>query len=306
MTSYRAATVPVRGGDLAVGVWGADDAPTVLAVHGITASHRAWDAVAATAPDLRVIAPDLRGRGRSNALPGPWGMETHAGDIAAVLDSFGIDRCTVVGHSMGAFVAATLAITHPERVAGLVLVDGGLPIPLPEGVTEADLPEALIGPAAARLSMRFSSVEAYRDFWRAHPAFVDDWNSWVEDYVDYDLDGAAPQLRPSSDYEAIASDSLRLSGDVGYADSLAALPGPVQFLRAPRGLLNELPGLYSPEAIAGWCERMPNLRARDISGVNHYTIVMTERGALAVLPVVREAMASAAQASTTDKGEVSV
>ena len=60
-------------------------------MHGITASHRAWPAVVAALPGVRVVAPDLRGRGRSNSLPGPYGMGAHADDLAAVLDALGVE-----------------------------------------------------------------------------------------------------------------------------------------------------------------------------------------------------------------------
>jgi pimeloyl-ACP methyl ester carboxylesterase len=295
---YRTSTVPVNGGDLTVGVWGPDNAPTVLAIHGITASHVSWKTLAETAPDLRIIAPDLRGRGRSNRLPGPWGMGTHAADMVALLDAFGVEQAIVVGHSMGAFVSATLARTAPARVAELVLIDGGLPIPHPAGVAAEDLPKALIGPAAERLSMTFESAQAYRDFWRKHPAFAGDWTPAVEAYVDYDLDGTAPQLSPSSRYEAVAADSLQLSGDVGYADALAALPMPVSFLRAPRGLMNEPRALYSPSTVEEWEARMPRLTTHEIADVNHYTIVMARRGADDVAAIIRSAVARTANDSS--------
>jgi pimeloyl-ACP methyl ester carboxylesterase len=290
MTNYRTFPVPVRGGNLAVGVWGPENAPTILAIHGITASHRSWEELAKAAPDLRIIAPDLRGRARSNTLPGPWGMSTHAEDVATVLDAAGVERCVVVGHSMGAFVAASLAFRYENRVDELLLIDGGLPLPAPEGIAPPDLPEALIGPAAQRLSMQFESLETYRDFWRLHPAFASDWSESVERYVDYDLDGNAPNLTPSAVIEAITQDSLQLAGDTGYFDSLAALPMPVHFVRAPRDLMNELPGLYSEETVTQWVRRMPQLLTHEVEGVNHYTIVMAERGATAVATLVHEAL----------------
>ncbi|MFZ5850408.1 MAG: alpha/beta fold hydrolase, partial [Actinomycetota bacterium] len=77
MTAYRTLDVPVDGGTLRVGVWG-EAGPVVLAVHGITANHRTWDLVADRLPDVRLVAPDLRGRGRSATLPGPFGMARHA------------------------------------------------------------------------------------------------------------------------------------------------------------------------------------------------------------------------------------
>src|SRR5690606_9508333 len=87
---------------------------------------------------VRVLAPDLRGRGRSNQLPGPYGMPQHADDLAAVLDHFGVETALIVGHSMGAFVSVVLSHRHPERVSELILVDGGLPLAVPANVSPAD------------------------------------------------------------------------------------------------------------------------------------------------------------------------
>ena len=302
-SSYRTTTVPVRGGEIAVGVWGPDDAPTILAIHGITASHRAWALLAEAAPELRIIAPDLRGRGRSNRLPGPWGMPTHTADMVAVLDAFGVQRCVVLGHSMGAFVAATLGMRHPATVAELVLVDGGLPLPLPQGIEPEGLLRALIGPAAERLAMRFASREVYRDFWRKHPAFANDWSTAVEDYADYDLgdcdlDGEAPGFKPASVYAAVAEDSLQLSGDTGYLDALATLSMPIQFLRAERGILNEPTPLYSTSTVEEWDTRISSLTPHDVSDVNHYTIVMSARGAAEVSGYVRSAIERTAGATS--------
>ena len=288
--SYRTMQVRVRDGELAVGVWGPDNAPTVLAIHGITASHLAWKTLAEAMPDLRIIAPDLRGRGRSNQLPGPWGMPSHADDMKTVLDALGIERTVVLGHSMGAFVAATLAQRHPSVVSEVILVDGGLPIPAPVGVSAEDLPKALIGPAAERLSMTFESAEAYRAFWRKHPALSGDWSADIEAYVDYDLHGTAPALSPSARYDAVLEDSLQLSGDLGYADALAAIPVRITFIRAPRGLLNEPRALYSASTVEEWEARVPTLTAHDIADVNHYTIVMSRHGADRLGTHVRNAL----------------
>lgn len=293
---YRTTSVPVRGGKLAVGVWGPDDAPTILAIHGVTASHTCWISLAEVMPNVRIIAPDLRGRGRSNALPGPWGMQAHADDMKALLDAFGLgtaslDSAVVLGHSMGAFVAVTMARCYPELVRDLVLVDGGIPIPAPPGVAAEDVPKAVIGSALERLSMTFASREAYRDFWRGHPAFADDWAPAVEAYVDYDLDGEAPELAASASSGAVAQDSLELSGDTGYADALAGLDLPVTFIRAPRGLLNEPRALYATSTVEEWRARMPGLATLEIADVNHYTIVMARRGAEQVAAVVGRAIA---------------
>lgn len=297
---YRTLDVPVPGGPLRVGVWdpagaGPDGpAPTVVAVHGITASHRAWPAVVAMLPGVRVIAPDLRGRGRSAGLPGPYGMGAHADDLAAVLDRTGTERVVALGHSMGAFVTVALAHRRPDRVDSLVLVDGGVPLPAPAGLAP-DAPHdevlrALLGPALERLGMTFADREAYRGFWHRHPAFADawdaDWGDVVRDYVDYDLVGREPDLRPATAPDAVATDSLDLYQGGPVAAALAgpdALATPMTFLRAPRGLLDDPAApLYDPAHLASWADRLPALRTRDVEDVNHYTIVMSPAGAAAV------------------------
>ncbi|SFR87575.1 Pimeloyl-ACP methyl ester carboxylesterase [Agromyces sp. CF514] len=283
-TSFAA---PVAGGRLAGGQWHPDAAGTpVLAVHGITATHRSWDLFAEALPDRRVIAPDLRGRGRSNALPAPYTLVQHADDLAAVLDALGVDRVHVVGHSMGAFVSVRFAERHPDRVAGLSLVDGGLPVPNPDGIPADELPAVLLGPALERLSMTFRSRADYVAFWRRHPALGPYWSDAIEAYVDYDVDGREPALRSSANADAVAVNAVELDGSGGYTAALAALPGPVDVFRAPRGLLDEAP-LYPEGLMARWAERMPQVVVHEIPDVNHYTIVMSDRGAGSVIPVIR-------------------
>jgi lipase len=286
MSDYRTFSAAVPGGGLAGGIWHPEArAATLVAIHGITANHRAWELVATALPDTRVVAPDLRGRGRSGDLPGPFGLDAHADDIARVLDALGIDRAPVVGHSMGAFVAVRAAERHPDRVERLVLLDGGLPLPLPSGIPPEELATVVLGPALQRLRMRFASTAAYHDFWRAHPAIGPWWNETVERYVDYDLVGEPPELRSSVSEDAVSVDALQLDGGAGYAEALAGLTLPISFLRAPRGLLDADP-LYDPAVVAAWSQRLPQLQVREAADVNHYTIVMTEAGVRQVLPLL--------------------
>jgi len=270
---------------LAVTEWGAG-AP-VVAIHGITASSLAWGEVAAALPDRRLIAPDLRGRGRSNHLPGPYGMPRHARDIIDTLDALAVERAPLVGHSMGAFVALVTAHLFPDRVSALLLVDGGLTLQLPPDVTLDDTTAAL-GPAADRLAMTFASHEDYRAFWRAHPAFAHDWPATLNAYIDYDLDGAPPRLRPRTSVEAMRADSVELYGSAAVVASIDELAHPARLMTAPRGLQDQTPGLYSPAALAGWARRLPQLPIEEVADTNHYTIVMGERGAAAVAARIRE------------------
>jgi pimeloyl-ACP methyl ester carboxylesterase len=293
---YRTVDVPVRGGNLRSGIWDpvqadgdSSDVPTILAIHGITASHRCWDMLAAALPGYRLIAPDLRGRGRSNALPGPYGMAQHADDMADVLDFLGVPRAVVVGHSMGGFVSVAVTHRHAGRVTALLLVDGGLPLWKPEGMTTDALIGAL-GPAAERLTMTFPDHEAYQAFWRVHPAFVDAWNEAVTNYVNYDLTGVPPELHPATSFAAMSADTPDLYGTDLMLEAVAQLPSPTIFLRAPLGFFNDPPGLYSPEWIQHWQRELPALDVRLVEGVNHYTIVFTDPGVAAVKDAVLESL----------------
>jgi pimeloyl-ACP methyl ester carboxylesterase len=100
--------------------------PPILALHGLASNARWWDLVAARlSPRWRVIAPDLRGHGRSERPETGYSFAEVAGDLRGLLDAAGLERVIVAGHSWGASVALWLAASTPERVLGCVCVDGG-------------------------------------------------------------------------------------------------------------------------------------------------------------------------------------
>jgi len=270
---------------LAVAELGAPDGVPVLAIHGITSSSRAWLALSRNLPEARILAPDLRGRGRSRDLEPSTGMRHHAADLAMLLDERGLGPVPVVGHSMGGFVAVALAAARADLVSSLLLVDGGYPLARPAGVPDEGLADAVLGPVAARLSREFPDREAYRDFWRAHPAFPDELGPELLAYVDYDLTGEPPHLRPTSTVEAIAHDSLDLYGSPWHVDALAGLGIPAPLLRAPRGLLDEPGGLY-PD-LPEHPPLAPTMTVTDVPDVNHYTILLTDPGAGIVADALR-------------------
>jgi pimeloyl-ACP methyl ester carboxylesterase len=279
--------VPVSGGDLAVGFRpGKPGAPVVVLVHGITANHLTWSIVAdQLGDDATLVAPDLRGRARSASLPGPFGMANHARDLVAVLDYIGVTRATVVGHSMGAFAAAAFAVNHDDRLAGLVLVDGGVSLAaLPEGADIDAVLTALLGPTMKRLSLTFADVDAWLAYWKAHPS-LQDWNDTIERYVLADLAGVPPQLRSGCNIDAIRADGADTLGAAGQYFRRVTRPTP--WLRARRGLLNQVPGLHPDAVAAQICAEVPALRDMLVDDVNHYTITLSESGARVVADVIR-------------------
>lgn len=285
----RTIDIPVAGGNLRVVVWGPDDpdAPTALLVHGITASHISWQAMARALPDLRLIAPDLRGRGRSNELPPGEGMAGHAADLVRVLDHLGVEQTVVAGHSMGAFVSLVLAHRHPERVSRLVLVDGGLPLQVPEGITAEQVSAMILGPAAERLAMTFPSPAAYLDYWREHPALAECWGPDVEAYLAYDLVPAGEELRPSTSLEVMRADIADLYEGPTAAEALAALAHPTELITVPRGLLNDPPGLYAEPYLAETLPMHPVIAHTRLPDGNHYSVLLDDALAGEVAPLIR-------------------
>lgn len=266
--------IAVNGGDYAVAEWPGREA-ALLAIHGITASHMAWPSVLHEFKgDHRVLAPDLRGRGASSELPGPYGFSTHVDDLLATLDRFDVPRAVLVGHSLGAYIALALAERHPERVRGIVLVDGGLALPQPPGVSPDELFKARLGPALARLEMRFADREAYRQFWREHPSFQDQgaWNEDSAAYIDYDLVGEPPAMRSRVNAAAVQADAYELL-NASMVTLIDRVHLPLLLLTAPRGLLNQPQPLLPTKAVTEKLARLPNLEHQDITDTNHYTIV---------------------------------
>jgi 3-oxoadipate enol-lactonase len=105
----------------------------IVLIHGFPMTRDIWDAQAEKlAQHMLVIRPDLRGMGRSSVPDGPYLMETLAADIAAVLDAQGIDRATIVGHSLGGYVAMAFCRMFSERVTRLALVCSRLAADSPE------------------------------------------------------------------------------------------------------------------------------------------------------------------------------
>ena len=288
---YELVRVPVVGtasGDgLAVGVWNPGRQRTVIAFHGISGSHQSWRAVARALPDVTFVAPDLRGRGGSRALIGPFGMAQHAADGVAALDHLDIRGAVdVLGHSMGGFVAMRFAELSPERTRAVTLVDGGIPLPLPEGIPIETLMKQTLGPALARLAETYPIREAYREFWHAHPAFANDWTPDAVAYVDYDLVGEEPELRSSASPDAVLGDAVEQGVGTIADQPWSRVSQPIVFLRAPRGMMDGPAGLYPSDYVEQFAEKHPNLHVEDVPDVNHYTIIMKQDGADAVAAAV--------------------
>jgi pimeloyl-ACP methyl ester carboxylesterase len=99
--------------------------PAVVFVHAAAGNAGHWSEILAhVRATHRALAIDLRGHGRSQLPPdGDYSIEAFASDVARVTDALQIERFVLVGHSLGGAVSAAYAGAHPERLAGLLLLD---------------------------------------------------------------------------------------------------------------------------------------------------------------------------------------
>ncbi|MFI7576627.1 alpha/beta fold hydrolase [Micromonospora sp. NPDC049497] len=122
-------TLTVDGVDLAYRVAGDPAGPPLVLLHGLGDDERDWHTVLpALAGGHRVYALDLRGHGRS-ARPGRYSFELMRDDVLGFLDAVGVERCAMIGHSMGGTVAILLAEVAPHRLTHLVVEDVFAPRP---------------------------------------------------------------------------------------------------------------------------------------------------------------------------------
>jgi non-heme chloroperoxidase len=176
----------------------------VLLLHGVTDSWFSFDPVLPHLPDsINAIALTQRGHGDADRPATGYRTRDYTADVAAVVDTLGLDAVVVVGHSMGATHAQRFAIDHPDRVRGLVLA---------------------------------ASFPSYRD----NAVVVDLWETGVsrlDDPIDPDFvrdfqRGTLAQRVPSAFFEAVVQESLKAPARVWRAsfegfledDCVAQLP----------------------------------------------------------------------------------
>ena len=280
--------VPVRGGMLRVATWGRGET-AVIASHGLTGSHLLWSRVAEELPSsVTLIAPDQRGRGRSSALPAPYGIEVQAADLLAVADHLGIGAAIWTGNSIGALVVGVAAARSPDRISGLILVDGGLTdlaeLEEPAAGNSDAATRASLGPGFERLSMSFPSAEAYQKFWQDHPAFRESggWNDHVAAYIAYDLTGQPPQLRSCVSLDAVRADSTDLRHNAAVRTALQHVTCPVRLIRASRGALDQPEPHIADSVVDQYRRLLPRFTDVLVPATNHLTLPHSPGGAATI------------------------
>jgi len=151
-----------------------ESSATLILLHGLTANAHCFDGlIAAGLPEhLRVIVPDLRGRGLSAKPETGYTKVEHAADILGLMDALDLEQVVLGGHSYGARLTMFMTAYHPERVQKQVLIDGGIMNP---NVIK------LILPSFERLDKVFPSWDAYITQIRASSYY---WNGFWDDALE--------------------------------------------------------------------------------------------------------------------------
>jgi lipase len=276
------------GVELAFGFWPGRGAP-VVALHGLTASHVNFIGIAERlAGRCALFALDLRGRGDSDKPEGPYGIAQHARDVATAMRAMGLGPSTIVGHSMGAFVATALATQEPSLVSGLVLIDGGYLPDAPAGVSPELGLNAALTQRIGQLRNTYPSRQAYREFWRTQPNFPpEEWNPWVEAFLDYEVSGESP-VQPKASEAGVRFDLGEAFQPEAITERLKSIRVPTLLLRAESGFTPGQPPLFPDAVTAQVRAYVPHIEDHKFPGTTHYTIALGERAAAKVADLICE------------------
>jgi pimeloyl-ACP methyl ester carboxylesterase len=130
--------------------------PPVILIHGAGGHHLHWPPEIRRLTGQRMIAPDLPGHGKSDGV-GRQSIADYAQCVLDLLDALYLHKAVIVGHSMGAAIALSLALDHPRRVLGLGLIGGGARLRVsPDLIQNTASPSTLPHALQAIAEMSFS------------------------------------------------------------------------------------------------------------------------------------------------------
>jgi pimeloyl-ACP methyl ester carboxylesterase len=259
----------------------------IVCLHGLTRNSRDFDGIAPAmaAAGRRVLALDVRGRGRSARDPNPskYNPAVYAGDVAALMSEAGLARGIFLGTSMGGLITMTLATLRPDLIAGAILNDIGPEIAT-EGLTRIGGYVGAAEPAAswAEAAQRARAVNGL-----ALPNLSDaDWmtfarRTWREETpgeIVPDYDPAIAQA-----FAGAPAGSTQSSPDLWPLFMALAVNRPLLLIR----------GAQSDLLAAGTAGRMqalaPQMRRVDIEGVGHAPTLDEPEARSAILDYLKTA-----------------
>jgi pimeloyl-ACP methyl ester carboxylesterase len=207
----------------------------LLLIHGFPLSRQMWRPQLGTLSDagFRVIAPDLRGFGESDAPDGPYSMELFADDLVALMDHLGIESAVVGGMSMGGYVLFNLLERYPERIRGACFI-----------VTRANADDEAVKErrlALARDVMKFGLkvvADAFEPLLFAEesmferPKLVSDVYRWMSANDSRGVAGGLLAMRERKDYTELLSGFSIPALAIGAAEDKAAPPENARIIAA--------------------------------------------------------------------------
>lgn len=232
-------------------------------------------------------APKAPGRDSGSGPPGQgdsekpssgsYGLDQHARDVIRTLDYVGIERGVLAGHSMGAFVALHTALSYPERVHALVLLDGGWPRVEEPDEEEAAAIEEGLKRAFRRLDMVFETPEAYLNFWfPGQNLTLENLPPDLADYYLYDLEEVEGGFNPKASREAAEEDAASVSSESPTAVELEGVRCPVALVCAAEGFFPKSEPLISDETREVLAKALDLRLERRLAEANHYSMLFNE------------------------------
>lgn len=216
---------------------------TLVLLHGLTANSHAFDGLVShgLSQDLRLIFPDLRGRGLSSKPAFRYSLADHAEDILGLLDHLGNGPALLGGHSYGGLLSTYIAACSSERVAKLIILDAAAEM-------NPNAP-AMLGPSLGRLDKTFPSYASFIEEMKAAPQNTF-WDEDMESY--YKADAHVRENGTVNPYP-------NLSNIVEVATSVAQQPWVQLFgqVRQPSLLINGLDNYTMGEPL------LPDFKAKE-------------------------------------------
>lgn len=259
----------------------AKDSETIVLLHGLSANANSFAGLLAAglSPAFRVIAPDLRGRARSGKPESGYEMADHARDVIALLDSLGLQRVVLGGHSFGGYLAIYIAAHYPERVSKLVVIDAAISSHPRIGV--------LLKPSLDRLTRTSPSADAYLTDVRTAGYMDGVWDESAQSYFRAEL-----TEHPDGSFGSSTSSAAVAQAAMGVATE--PWLHHVQQVRVPVLVLNATGGFGPPGTPPLFDEQVTRATARAFASAryervpgNHITLLFGE-GAAAVRSAIEE------------------
>lgn len=178
MTASAAALTSTHGSRYSLS--GPAGAPVLALIHGLGLNRRIWDKfVSRLAPRYRVLTYDLYGHGESAVAPVKPSVSLYSRQLIGLLDELGIERCSLVGFSLGGMINRRVAIDHPGRVAALAILNS----PHERGAKAQALVEqrALDSVAGGPGATLDATIERWftPEFRAAHADYIQQVRDWV-------------------------------------------------------------------------------------------------------------------------------